>query len=163
MAADPYTGHSTTALVLIIFAGLPIVVVLGVFACTTLARNGIRNSGTLMRLRSLAAFAAAGAVSLYVWGAIHLVTLDETRRDLACKEAVGPAHVMEIDSYRPTYIPLGLGCHIENGTTYPAGVPGYLNRAAAALALTAVVLGGFTALESERRVTKEFKREKRHQ
>ncbi|SCF98222.1 hypothetical protein [Streptomyces sp. Ncost-T10-10d] len=163
MATDPYAGHSTLALVLIIFVGLLVVGILGVYACTALARNGIRHSGTLVLLRSLAAFAAAGAVSSYVWGAIHLVTLDETRRDLACKKAVGPAHVMEIDSYRPTYIPLGLGCHVGNGTTYLAGVPGYLNPVAAGLALTAVVLGGFTALESERRVTKEFKRETRHQ
>ncbi|MEV0782981.1 hypothetical protein AB0I52_08335 [Streptomyces sp. NPDC050423] len=163
MPSDPYSGHSVLALGLVILIGVLVAGVLGVYACVSVARNGVRRSGSLVLFRSVAALAAAGAAALYVWGALHLALLDETRRDLACKEAVGPAHVMEIDSYRPAYIPLGLGCHVATGTTYPAGVPGYVNPAAAALALTAVVLGGFSALESERRVTKEFKRETRHQ
>ncbi|MDT0403842.1 hypothetical protein [Streptomyces edwardsiae] len=161
METDPYAGHNPLVLLLVLLVGLAVAAALAVYGCTTLARHGVRRAGPLVVLRSCAALAGAGAACLYVWGALHLLTLDETRRDLACKEAVGPAHVMEIDSYRPTYIPLGLGCHVRSGTTYSTGVPGYLNPAAGALAFTAVALGGFSLLESERRATRDFKRETR--
>ncbi|MEU8673798.1 hypothetical protein [Streptomyces sp. NPDC048560] len=163
MTTDPYAGHGVLALGLVILVGLLVAGALVVYACVTFARLGVGRTDALVLLRPVAALAAAGAVGLYVWGALHLALLDETRQDSACKEAVGPAHVMEIDAYRPTYIPLGLGCHVRSGDTYQAGVPGYVNPAVAALALTAVVLGGFGALESERRSTKEFKRKTRHQ
>ncbi|UZI29163.1 hypothetical protein [Streptomyces sp. VB1] len=156
--ADPYEGHSPLVLVIIILVGGLVAGVLGVYACTTLARNGVRRTGNPALLRSVSALAAAGAVGLFVWGALHLITLDETRRDLACKTAVGPERAMQIDGYRATYIPLGLGCQVRDGATYQAGVPGYLNPAAGALAFVAVVLGGYAALESERRLTKEYKR-----
>lgn len=161
MATDPYAGHNPLVLLVVLLLALAAAVVLAVFGCTTLARDGVRGAGPLRALRACAGLAGAGAACLYAWGVLHLLTLDETRRDLACKEAVGPAHVLEIDSYRPTYIPLGLGCHVESGTTYSTGVPGYLNPTVGALALTAVALGGFSLLETERRATRDFKRENR--
>ncbi|MDH6700883.1 hypothetical protein ACIQKE_27465 [Streptomyces griseoviridis] len=159
MTSDPYAGHNPLALVVIILVGLAGAAALAVLGCVTLARHGVRRGSLLTTLRAVAALTAACAAALFAWGAVHLMTLDETRRDTACKEAVGPAHVLEIDSYRPSYIPLALGCHVENGTTYTTGVPGYLNPAVGALAFSAAVLGGFSVLESERRVTRDHKRE----
>ncbi|WP_328871578.1 hypothetical protein OHT76_16440 [Streptomyces sp. NBC_00287] len=163
MATDPYAGHSPLVLLLVLLLGLATAAVLAVYGCTTAARHGVGRAGTLVLLRSGGALAGAAAACLYAWGVVHLLMLDETARDLGCKEAVGPAHVLEIDSYRPTYIPLSLGCHVRSGTTYSTGVPGYLNPTVGALAFTAVALGGFSLLESERRATRDFKREKRRQ
>lgn len=161
METDPYAGHNPLVLLLVLLLSLATAIALAAYGCTTAARHGAGRGAPLVLLRSCGAFAAAGAACLYAWGTVHLLTLDETRRDAACKEAVGPAHVMEIDSYRPTYIPLGLGCHVRSGTTHSTGVPGYLNPAAGALAFTAVAMGGFSLLESERRATRDFKRETR--
>ncbi|WP_223190699.1 hypothetical protein [Streptomyces sp. TRM68416] len=158
---DPYEGHNPLVLLLVILVALGAAATLAVVGCATLARHGVRRSGLLVQLRSCAALAGAGAALLYAWGALHLMLLDETGRDLGCKEAVGTAQAWDIDSYRPTYIPLGLGCHLKSGTTYSIGVPGYVNPAVGALAFTAVALGGFSLLESERRATRDFKRETR--
>ncbi|WP_018544966.1 hypothetical protein [Streptomyces sp. LaPpAH-108] len=161
MSTDPYEGHNPLALLLLVLLGLSAAAALAVYGFATVARHGVRRAGLLVQLRSFAALAGAGAACLYAWGALHLLTLDETGRDLGCKAAVGPARVLEIDSYRPTYIPLGLGCHVKSGTTYSIGVPGYINPAVGALALAAVALGGFSLLETERRATRDFKRETR--
>src|SRR5215208_6278708 len=110
MATDSFEGHSALALLAIILLGLLGACVLAVYGCTMLARRGVRSSAPAVIVRCLAAFAASAAIVMYVWGAVHLMLLDDTRQDQACKRAVGAAHAMNIDGYRPTYIPLRLGC-----------------------------------------------------
>ncbi|MFF9915671.1 hypothetical protein [Streptomyces sp. NPDC013457] len=157
MAADSYAGHSPLALILIILIGLPVAGALIVYGGTNLARRGIRRTSAPLLLRCAAALAAAAAAALYVWGSAHLVLMDETRRDQACKQAVGPAQSGSIDAYQPSFIPLGLGCHVSHGVTYQVGVPGYVNPAAASLSLSAVALTVSAARAQHRRDSRESK------
>lgn len=159
MSTGSFEGHSPAALLAIIVLGLLGAATLAVYGCTTLARRGVRASSPTVRYRSLAALAAGAAVAVYVWGAVHLLVLDGSARDDACKRAVGAARAMHIDAYRPTYIPLRLGCHVAGGRTYSVGVPGYANPTVLALAALAVVLAVAAALESERKARQEFSRE----
>jgi hypothetical protein len=51
--------------------------------------------------------------------------------------------------------------HISSGTTHSTGVPGRPEPTVGALAFAAVAMGGFSLPESERRATRDFKRETR--
>ncbi|MBT2383120.1 hypothetical protein [Streptomyces sp. ISL-11] len=158
-AADPFEGHNPYALLAIILFGLVIAATLAVYGFATMARHGMRRSGMPVTLRYLASLAGAAAVAVYTWGAVHLMLLDETGRDQACKEAVGTAHAMHIDGYRPTYIPLRLGCHVTGDGTYAAGVPEYIIPTVLVLAFIALVLAIFAAFESERRISHVIRKE----
>ncbi|MEX2985647.1 hypothetical protein [Streptomyces sp. C36] len=152
MAVDSFEGHNPTALLAVILFGLVISASLAVYGFATMARHSIRQSAAPVTLRCLAALAGAAAATVYTWGALHLMLLDETGRDQACKEAVGAARAMHVDGYRPTYIPLRLGCHVTNDGTYAAGVPEYINPTVLGLAFIAATLAIFAAFESERRI-----------
>ncbi|UGY95065.1 hypothetical protein [Streptomyces gobiensis] len=162
IASSSSQGYSALELLLVIPVGLIIAASFAVYGFVTLAQHGARREGIVFTARSLAALVASAAVAMYVWGAFHLV-MDETMVREACQEAVGEAIGMEyaahIDRYESSYIPLGLGCHVKNGDTYIVGVPDYVNPATAVFGLTAVALGAFSFFESERRLTKKFKKE----
>ncbi|MEU2559487.1 hypothetical protein ABZ626_09160 [Streptomyces longispororuber] len=88
-------------------------------------------------LRAAAALLAAGTAALHAYGAVRLLGLDLTEHDQACRAAVGAARAPRLDGYEATYVPLRLGCRVAGDGTYTAGVPDWLNPAAAGLALTA--------------------------
>ncbi|MFE0103989.1 hypothetical protein [Streptomyces sp. NPDC059009] len=146
MTTDPFDGHDWMSLMGIALLGLILTTSLTAYACTTLTRHGLPLAGPAVWLRATAALSGAGAIALYAWGAVHLMTFDETSRTDACQHAVGPAHAGDIDGYRPTYLPLRFGCHVKGGATYDVGVPGYVNPGALGLGVAAVVLAGLAGL-----------------
>lgn len=146
------------SILLIILIGLAVAAALAVYGGTTLARNGIRRSDLGGRLRGTAAIAGAAAALMYVWGALHLVR-DESMTDQACKDAVPSAQAAHISGVDVSYLPLHLNCHVTDGGSYTAAVPDYVNPTLLGLALIAVVLGVFAALESELRARTNFRRE----
>jgi hypothetical protein len=150
MAGDPFELPDSVALLLILFFGSLATLGLAAYAVTLVARHGIRRSGTPVTLRYLAAFAAAGAVAVYTWGALHLL-IDETAADQACKDAVGAAQAADVDRYETSLVPLRFGCHVSGGGTYEAAVPGYVNPTVLGLALLAIILAIFAALDSSGR------------
>lgn len=148
-STDPFAGHDPLTLFTVLVTGLAVAAALTVYGCAVLARHGVRPP--LPRLRALSALTAGAATSLYCLGVARLLLLDETGRDEACKEAVGAARAPDIDAYRASYVPLRLGCHVADGGTYAAGVPGYVNPVALGLALLAITLAILAAFESQRR------------
>lgn len=158
-ASDPFEGHSPLALVLIILVGLIVAASLAVYGFSTMARHGVRRSGPATVFRSLATLAAAAAVAVYVWGAVHLVLMDDTAITQACREAVGKARAAGIDRYEASYIPLRLGCQVGGDEVYAVGVPGYVNPAALGFALTAAVLAASAPFAPESRGRDNSKKE----
>ncbi|MFF3446651.1 hypothetical protein ACFYXJ_05850 [Streptomyces sp. NPDC002667] len=142
----------------IILIGLIVAVTSAVYGASSLARRGIRQAGLGLRLRAGAALAAAATALMYVWGAVHLVR-DETMTTQACRAAVPAAQAAHLSGVDVSLVPLHLNCHVTEGGSYAAAVPEYVNPAVLALALIAVVLGVFAALESERRARTDFKKE----
>lgn len=159
MSSGSYEGHNALALLAIVVLGLLAAGILAVYGCTALARRGVSSSSPAVLIRSLAAFTTAAALAIYAWGAVHLMLLDGTRRDEACKRAVGTAHAISIDEYRPAYIPLRLGCHVAGVGTYSVGVPSYINPAVLVLVVLTIVLAIAAALESESRARHVIRKE----
>ncbi|MET7987634.1 MULTISPECIES: hypothetical protein [unclassified Streptomyces] len=142
----------------IILIGLIVAVTLAVYGASSLARRGIRRASLGVRLRAGAALAGAAAALMYAWGAVHLVR-DETMTTQACRDAVPAAQAAHVSGVDVSLVPLHLNCHVTGDGSYAAAVPQYVNPAVLGLALIALVLGVFAALESERRSRTDFTKE----
>ncbi|MFD8739465.1 hypothetical protein ACFV06_31765 [Streptomyces sp. NPDC059618] len=142
----------------VLLIGLLVAVTSAVYGASSLARRGVRQADLGLWLRACAALAVAATALMYVWGAVHLVR-DETMTTQACRDAVPAAQAAHISGVDVSLVPLHLNCHVTGGGSYAAAVPEYVNPAVLGLALIAVVLGVFAALESERRARTDFKKE----
>ncbi|MFD7914738.1 hypothetical protein ACFV30_29135 [Streptomyces sp. NPDC059752] len=145
MASSTFEAPDPVGLVLIILIGGISAASLAGYGFSSAMRQGAGRKGVA---RGFAALAASAMAAMYVWGAFHLI-MDETMTDRACKEAVGPERAGRIDGYAPSYMPLGLDCHVRGSGTYVAAVPGYVNPSVLALGLIAAVLGGIAAAAPE--------------
>lgn len=106
------------------------------------------------RLRRLGWLTGAAALSVYTWGALHLV-LDETAASDACHQVVraaaGRNAEADISAYRTTYVPLGFGCQVRGRGTFEAAVPAYVNPTAFGLAALGVLFVQLDRLAGGRR------------
>ncbi|MEV3874098.1 hypothetical protein [Streptomyces sp. NPDC049906] len=146
MATDaPFVGHDPVAVLLLALVGLVTTASLGVMGLVRTVRT-VRGEhrGLAARLRTAGSLAFTGAVGVYTWGMLHLAVLDESARADACHEALGSALV----AYEPTYVPLAFGCVADNGRTYDAAVPGYVNPLAGLLGISAFCLTVFGFAEA---------------
>jgi hypothetical protein len=98
--------------------------------------------------RTVALLTCAGAVSLHVWGMLHVLGAVMQAEDGGtsssplgpCREA-GDQIASRVVGYDVTYVWLRFGCRLGDGGTYTtSAVPGYVNPATALLGLTAFVL-----------------------
>ncbi|WP_328622684.1 hypothetical protein [Streptomyces sp. NBC_00354] len=97
--------------------------------------------------RDVALVCVCGALAFYLWGCLHLLFLDDTRQFEACLEAGGPQRAARVDAFEGDFVPLRLLCRIDEGGSYSAGVPGYVNTLVAVLAIGAVVTGALATAE----------------
>ncbi|MGW1147508.1 hypothetical protein ACWD6I_21185 [Streptomyces sp. NPDC002454] len=138
----PFVGCAPVAFLLLAFVGLVTTASLGVLGLVRTVRGEHR--GLAARLRTAGSLAFTGAVGAYTWGMLHLAMLDESAQADACHEALGRALV----GYEPTYVPLAFGCVADNGRTYDAAVPGYVNPLAGLLGISAFFLTVFGFAEA---------------
>jgi hypothetical protein len=122
-------------------AGAVAAVVLAVRALSALRRN----KGWQ---RVAARLAGSGALSLYVWGMLHVLGAVMQAEDGGtgsfplgpCREA-GDQIASRVVGYDVGYVWLRFDCRLSDGGTYTtSAVPGYVNPAAALLGVTALVL-----------------------
>ena len=92
--------------------------------------------------------ACSGAVSLYVWGVLHLLLAVADAEDggtdssplRPCREG-GYQIASQVVGYNVNYLWLSFGCRLTDGGTYkPSVVPGYVNPSVALLGVTALAL-----------------------
>ncbi|GAA4601761.1 hypothetical protein GCM10023177_58650 [Streptomyces violaceoruber] len=111
-----------------------------------LAARRARGTGAGPALRALAAFAGAAAVAMYAWGLLH-VTGAVMESDGGAGSAPAPPcrtpgneeRALHVIDQSVSFLPLGFVCETTGGGEYTSDdVPGYVNPATAALALTAV-------------------------
>ncbi|MFJ3839401.1 hypothetical protein ACIPY6_28395 [Streptomyces sp. NPDC090054] len=130
-ASGSFEGHNPIALITVVLVGL--VAAAGLLAYALNARPPRRR---------IAAACTAGAVGLYVWGALPLLFLDESATFDACLKTVGQDRMARVDEYRATFVPLGLECHVpDDPGRHVAVVPPYVNPGAALLLLGALGAG----------------------
>ncbi|MFD3454190.1 hypothetical protein ACFWVC_18690 [Streptomyces sp. NPDC058691] len=145
---------------LLVPAGLVSVLALAGYGLGTLGRSGVRGAGREVRLRCGAALLGACAVAMYTWGLLHVagavIEAEDGGTDSAplrpCRSPGPWERALHVVDYRVEYVPLGFVCETKDGGSYTAAsVPDYVNPAAAAFALGAVVCAGAAAVASERR------------
>lgn len=114
-----------------------------------------KNRGNPRRgwLRMAALLAGSGAVSVYVWGMLHVTWAVMEAEDggtgssplIPCREAGVPI-IDHVRGYDVDFIPLRFQCQLDDGTAYTTSdVAAYVTPAAALLGLTAVICGGLAA------------------
>jgi hypothetical protein len=126
---------------------------------SVLAARRARGPGPGPALHALAAFAGGAAVAAYAWGLLHV-----TGAVLASNGGAGsaPAPPCRMPGYEEralhvidqsvSFLPLGFVCETTDGGDYTSDdVPGYVNSATAALALTAVASAVAAGYASELR------------
>lgn len=95
--------------------------------------------------RTLALLAGAAAVAVYAWGLLHVGYAVMQAEDggtgsspIEPCRAAGPSLASQVDGYAVGFLPLRFECRLSTGGAYASSsVPGYVNPAAAGLALTA--------------------------
>ena len=104
-------------------------------------------------LRMAALLAGSGAVSVYVWGILHVTWAVMEAEDggtdssplIPCREAGVPI-IDHVRGYDVDFVPLRFQCQLDDGSAYTtSAVPAYVNPAAALLGLTAVICGRLAA------------------
>ncbi|WP_405583276.1 hypothetical protein [Streptomyces sp. NBC_01092] len=138
-------------LLLLLFVLIAVITAVGLagYGSRTLADRRARHTGTPGALRGLAALAGAGACALYAWGLLGVcgavMVAEDGGTDSAPPQSCRTAgwwerhqQGIEITGHTVTYVPLGFVCETSDGGSYDTGdVPGYVNPAVLALALTA--------------------------
>ncbi|GIF64308.1 hypothetical protein Ais01nite_23430 [Asanoa ishikariensis] len=96
-------------------------------------------------LKKLRVLAGVGAVAVYAWGLLHVGYAVMRAEDggtgaspIEPCRAAGPGLASQVDGYAVGFLPLRFECRLSGGGAFTApSVPGYVNPAAAVLALTA--------------------------
>ncbi|MCF6524240.1 hypothetical protein [Streptomyces sp. JJ36] len=130
------------------------------YGIQTLVRHGVRRSGAVPVLRAGAAFAGAVATAVYLWGTLYVAGAVLEAEDGGagsaplppCRIAGREEEVGHVIDYTVDFVPLRFFCETSDGGGYAThDVPGYVNPAAASLALTAASLAIAAGFASERR------------
>ncbi|MFF1411557.1 hypothetical protein ACFVX6_17515 [Streptomyces sp. NPDC058289] len=112
---------------------------------------------TWLLWRAVASLGMAFGFAMYLWGLLHVALLDETAQFEACMKAGGTENVARVDAFEGEYVPLRLMCRVDEGGSYGAAVPGYVNPAVVMLAFGTLVAGG-VALAEHAELAKKAKR-----
>jgi hypothetical protein len=124
----------------------------------SVALPGRRTDWSVNLLRWCAAMAAIAAAGLYVMGlgAVQLSAHEsesgaDSSPSPSCREAE-PSTLDHLTGYRPSYLPLGFDCVLDDGTTYPSS-DGYarMNALIVGFGVGAAVLAVTGGLVAERR------------
>jgi hypothetical protein len=138
-------------------AGAVAAVVLTVRALSALRKNRERPQRGWQRMAAL--LACSGAVSLYVWGMLHVLGAVLQAEDGGtassplgpCREA-GDQLASRVVGYDVGYAWLRFDCQLSDGGTYTtSAVPGYVNPAAALLGVTGFVVAAVPTERANRR------------
>ncbi|NUP22558.1 MAG: hypothetical protein HOZ81_42170 [Streptomyces sp.] len=147
-------------LLLVVIASAAAVALCG-YGGRTLSDQGIRRSGSPVVLRGLAALAGSGACALYAWGLLTLCGPVMTAQDGGADST--PPRPCRTPDYSVQFIPLAFVCETSEGdshVSYDSGdVPGYLNPAVLALALTAAGCAIGSGYATELRTRAELRKD----
>ncbi|MFG2134131.1 hypothetical protein ACGFNV_41115 [Streptomyces sp. NPDC048751] len=134
-------------LLLLIVAAVTVFGLTG-FGFGQLAQAGVRHTGEATLLRAVAALTGAAALAMYTWGLLivtgAVMTAEDGGTDSSPPQSCRTAgwwerhrQGIEITDYSVHFVPLGFVCETSDGGSYDNGdVPGYVNPATFALALT---------------------------
>ncbi|WKK22809.1 hypothetical protein QZH56_29265 [Streptomyces olivoreticuli] len=133
-ASNPWQGHNFAGLLAILIVGAATLLGLIGYLCSRLTRQARRGYTPFRLWRDLSLLTAAAALTVYLWGCLHLLFLEDQELAERC-ERQRPAGTPTLVGRRGDFIPLRLVCEASNGHDYSIVIPGYINPVVAFLLL----------------------------
>ncbi|MDT0346449.1 hypothetical protein [Streptomyces litchfieldiae] len=141
LASDKAGGFDTIAVLFILLIGLVVVFSLIAYLCSSIARRKQRSRDGRSWLRAGAVLSICAAICVYLWGTLHVAFMEDEHMREACVEAGGQAKADEVDGYGASYLPLRFECRIDEGDSYSAAIPPWINPALGVFASLALITG----------------------
>ncbi|MFH8491223.1 hypothetical protein [Streptomyces longisporoflavus] len=138
VAAD---GFDSITVLFILLIGSVVVFSLIVYLCSSLARRERPPHGLRLWLRGGAVLGCCAALCVYLWGLLHVVFMEDTNMREACVKSGGGKRAATVDGYGASYVPLRFTCRIDEGGSYAAAVPPWINPALSVLVPLTLITG----------------------
>lgn len=149
-AYDPYRTHDFTALVSILLLGLSALLGLFVYLCSRLTGRRLRAYTPPAVWRDVSLVSVTASLALYVWGCLQLVFVERQEVGNACAEGAGGVRVA---AFHGDFVPLRLVCRTDDGRSFTALVPDYINPSIAVLLLLALACAVASVLLHRKQLT----------
>ncbi|MFE3038136.1 hypothetical protein ACFXKY_41555 [Streptomyces canus] len=140
-ASETAGGFSSIALLFIMLIGAVIVISLIGYLGSSVARREQGPAGHRLWLRASCILSICAAICVYLWGALHVLFMEDVNMREACVRAGGEAKASRVDGYESSYVPLRFTCRISEGGSYTAAIPPWINPALSGLVSLALLTG----------------------
>ncbi|WP_262699801.1 MULTISPECIES: hypothetical protein [Streptomyces] len=137
--------NSILLLFICLIGVIVIFTLIGVLGSGIARRTGRRKTRAEW-LGGIALLSVCATVALYIWGALHVMFMESYNKSEACAKAGGAAKAAQVDRYSASYFPLRFTCRIDEGGSYDAAVPGYVNPAMAIAFVLAIATGAVSVV-----------------
>ncbi|MFJ2199474.1 hypothetical protein [Streptomyces violaceusniger] len=146
LAADSAGGHNSILLLFICLIGVIVIFTLiGILGSGVSKRTGRRKTRADW-LGGIALLSVCATIALYIWGALHVMFMENDNMREECTRAGGAAKAAQVDRYEAHYLPLRFTCHLDEGGSYDAALPGYVNPAMAIAFVLAIATGAVSVV-----------------
>lgn len=146
LAADSAGGIDSILLLFICLIGVIVIFTLvGMVGSGIVQRTGRRKTRAEW-LGGIALLSVCATVALYIWGALHVMFMESYTMREECAKAGGAAKAAQVDRYSASYFPLRFTCRIDEGGSYDAAVPGYVNPAMGIAFVLAIATGAVSVV-----------------
>ncbi|MFD3608484.1 hypothetical protein [Streptomyces atroolivaceus] len=145
MASDPWQGHDFAVLFTVLIAGAPTALGLTAFLFSRFTRRARRRRTAPAVWRDLGLTTAVLGLSLYMWGCLHVLFLDQQDQAMECEQH-RPEGTPTLVGRRGDFVPLRLVCEASDGRDYTVVIPDYINPSIAVLLLLALVCAAVSTL-----------------
>ncbi|WP_413799503.1 hypothetical protein [Streptomyces iranensis] len=151
LAADSGGGHDSILLLFICLIGVIVSFTLIGMLGSGIARRTGRRMTRAEWLGGTALPSVCATIALYAWGALHVMFMESDNMREECAEAGGAAKAAQVDRYSASYLPLRFTCRIDEGGSYDAAVPGYVNPAMGIAFVLAIATGAVSVVARDQR------------
>ncbi|MGW5448757.1 hypothetical protein [Streptomyces asiaticus] len=146
LASDSPDGLNSILLLFICLIGVIVIFTLiGLLGSGVAKRTGRRKTRAEW-LGGIALLSVCVTIALYIWGALHVMFMESDNMRDECAKAGGTAKAAQVDRYSASYLPLRFTCHIDEGGSYDAAVPGYVNPAMGITFVLAIATGAVSVV-----------------
>ncbi|WP_158711598.1 hypothetical protein [Streptomyces xylophagus] len=140
-ASDSPDGINSIILLFIILIATIVVFSLVGYLFSSIARHGHLFKNRQGAFKTAAVLCACATLCTYVWGALHIIFMEDPGMRTACLKAGGKDRAAEVQAYEASYFPLRFVCRTAVGNSYSAAVPGYVNPAIAGFFAVTLITG----------------------
>ncbi|MGW7658448.1 hypothetical protein ACWGMA_24125 [Streptomyces asiaticus] len=146
LASDSPDGLNSILLLFICLIGVIVIFTLIGLLGSGMAKRRGRRKTRAEWFGGIALLSVCATIALYIWGALHLMFMESDTMREACAKARSPEKAAQVDRYSASYLPLRFTCRIDEGGSYGAAVPGYVNPAMGIAFVLAIATGAVSVV-----------------